>query len=232
MLPSIARALYCSGTNTSHSHDADRHVHFRQRHLDVALLQERRAGVHVDERHRVRAADGRPARISGMRVPSGPLAGLALWPARSTDTIVAPGGSSTFRNGCDRLRISSCTSVSARPSLVINVVATARSAAAASTPASANRLTVERQLRRRGAGRPLIAERRENRQPRQRLQRRVQLTDVDAMQARASAAARSIVPTPSMAISPRSRWMSSRLTTPVSSVKLPPVCARSSVTRN
>ena len=37
-----------------------------------------------------------------------------------------------------------------------------------------------------------------------------------------SAAVRSIVPTPSMAISPRSRWMSFRLTTPVSSVKLPP----------
>ena len=67
---------YCSGTNTSHSHDADRHVHLRQRHLDVAFLLERRAGMHVDERHGVGMLVGNPARISGMRVPSAPVAGL------------------------------------------------------------------------------------------------------------------------------------------------------------
>ena len=66
-----------------------------------------------------------PDRIKGMRVPSGPLAGLTLRPARSTDTMAAPGGSSTFRNGCVRLRISRLTSVNARPSLVTSVVAIA-----------------------------------------------------------------------------------------------------------
>ena len=83
-----------------------------------------------------------PARINGMRVPSAPVAGFALWPARSTETIVAPAGSCTFRNGCERLRICNRTSVSARPSVVTMVVAVARSATAASTPASANRFTV------------------------------------------------------------------------------------------
>src|ERR1043166_195335 len=34
--------------------DGDRHVHLRQRHYDVAFLLERRPGVNVDERHRVR----------------------------------------------------------------------------------------------------------------------------------------------------------------------------------
>ena len=53
----------------------------------------------------------------------------------------APGGSDTFMNGCARLRSHSVTSVSARPSLVTSVVATARSAIAASTAASGKRVT-------------------------------------------------------------------------------------------
>jgi hypothetical protein len=44
-------------------------------------------------------------------------------------------------NGCARFLIHSVTSVNARPSLVTSVVATARSAIAASTDASGNLVT-------------------------------------------------------------------------------------------
>ncbi len=59
----------------------------------------------------------------------------------STDSIDAPAGSTTFMNGWARLRMTSDTSVSARPSFVTSVVATARSAMAASTAASGKRVT-------------------------------------------------------------------------------------------
>src|SRR6185503_8864419 len=86
--------------------------------------------------------DGRkPGRSSGTRVPSLPCTGLAASPATSTDTIDAPGGSVSLRNGCARFWTVSHTSVSARPSVVTSVVAAARSATAASTPLSANRVT-------------------------------------------------------------------------------------------
>ena len=44
----------------------------------------------------------KPARSSGTRVPSVPATGFADSPPTSTDTIAAPGGRLTFRNGCAR----------------------------------------------------------------------------------------------------------------------------------
>src|SRR5262249_21754305 len=81
----------------------------------------------------------KPGRSSGTRTPSLPSTGLADAPATSTDTIVAPSGRLTFRNGCARFCNWRITSVNARPSAVIIVVAVAHSAYAARTPASANR---------------------------------------------------------------------------------------------
>ena len=82
--------------------DADRHVHAWQRHLDVAFLAERRAGMEIDERHLVRAvrteARAQERHARAIRAEHR----LRGCPATSTDTIVAPGGSATFRNGCAR----------------------------------------------------------------------------------------------------------------------------------
>ena len=74
-------------------------------------------------------------------MPSVPSAGFAGKPATSAESMVAPGGSETFMNGCARFRSHNETSVSIRPSVVTSVVATARSAMAASTAASGKRVT-------------------------------------------------------------------------------------------
>ena len=54
--------------------------------------------------------------------------GVAGAPATSTETIDAPSGRVTFRNGCARFCSWRTISVSARPSAVIIVVAVAHSA--------------------------------------------------------------------------------------------------------
>ena len=53
MSPSKRSTRNRSGTNSSHSTTLIGNVHLRQRHLHVPFLQERRAGVEVDERDEV-----------------------------------------------------------------------------------------------------------------------------------------------------------------------------------
>jgi hypothetical protein len=94
------------GIGVGHEHfpfdDAHWDVHLGQRHVHLAFLCERRPGVQVHERHHVGSARRKPGRNSGTRVPSRPSTGFAASPATFTETIDAPAGNVTFRNGCAR----------------------------------------------------------------------------------------------------------------------------------
>ena len=215
--------------------DADRHVHFRQRHLHVALLA--RTACRHGGRRTTRRTDrvGRnPGRSSGTRVPSAPSTGFAGSPATSTDTIDAPGGQRDLQERLRAVLQRAARPRSARaPRSSRASSPTARSATAASTPASANRLTSSASAG--GArGGALVAERR-------RASAAAPATAAAALSSRTSMrcmplasrrAVSSSVPTPSMAISPRSRCASGTVTKPVSSANDPASCGRSRLTRN
>ena len=80
-----------------------------------------------------------PGRSSGMRLPSAPCTGFTRSPATSAESMLAPGASPTFRNGCAWFFSVSLISVRDLPSEVTRVVTWALSATAASTPLSGNR---------------------------------------------------------------------------------------------
>ena len=128
-------------------------------------------------------------------------------------------------NGCARLRSHIVTSVSARPSVVTSVVATARSATAARTAASAKRRTSSASAGGSSRG-ALIAVGRQQRLPR-RDGRATGSSSRTSMRRRPgiSGDVTSIVPSPSTATSPVSRCAAGIVGRPVSSLNEPPGCA-------